>query len=110
MSAIPKWSTLRQTVLDDARLGTGEAHLESSEVAQWIAETDEHDIAGELSEALSGIEGKDRERLCALLALLCQKGDEIAQCKAVDLLDTLLGALTSHCIRQAQAMVDEVLL
>lgn len=110
MSAVPRWTTLRHTVLEDARLGTGEAHLESPEVPRWIAETDDHDIAGTLCEALSDVEGKERGKLCALLDLLCEGGDEIAQRKAIDLLDMLRVILTDHCVREAQKMVDQELL
>lgn len=110
MSAAPRWASLRYTVLEDARLGTGEAHLESPEVPRWITEAGDHDIAGALCEALSGIEGKDRGKLCALLDLLCEKGDEIAQRKSIDLLDIIRVVLTDYCVKQAQKMVDLELL
>ena len=109
MSAVPKWKSIRQQVLDDARYGTGDAHLESPEVPRWLAEAGDHDIVGALSEALTAVEGKDNAKLCALLDLLCEKGDDIAQRKAVDLLDMLRNCLTEYCVKQAQKMVDEEL-
>lgn len=110
MSAVRDRRSIRATVLEDARYGNGEAHLEPPEVVRWIEEANDHDIAGALSEALSDVEDKPRERLNALLVLLCQQGDEISQRKATDLLDTLRGALTDYCVKQAQKMVDEELL
>lgn len=106
MSALPSWASIRQQVLDDARLGTGYAHLESDEVPRWIEDANDHDVVGTLSEALSNSKEKRRDTLNSLLTLLCEHGDEIAQRKAVDLLDLLRAVMTDHCIRQAQAMVD----
>lgn len=106
MSALPKWSSIRQQVLDDARYGTGEAHLESPEVPQWITETGDHDIIGTLAEALTDVEGKRHEQMASLLTLLCQNGDELSQRKCVELLDLLRATLTDHCIADAQRMVD----
>lgn len=105
MSAVPAWRSIRQQVLDDARYSTGEAHLESSEVPRWIAETGDHDTVGALSEALSDIE--DTGKLCALLDLLCEKGEDLAAAKMIDLLEMLRTALTEYCVRQAQKLVDE---
>ena len=106
MAAVPAWRSIRRQVVDDAMFANGQAHLEATEVPQWIEEADEHDIAGEISEALSGLEGKKRERLCALLADLCDKGDDIAHRHVDELLDLLRSTLTDHCIRQAQMLVD----
>lgn len=108
MSAVPKWRSIRQQVFDDA-VECGHAHLESHEVPRWIAEANDHDIVGTLSEALTAIEGKDLGKLCALLDLLCEKGEDISQSKAVDLLEMLRTLLTGHCVKQAQKMVDEEL-
>lgn len=110
MSAVPRWSSIRHTVLEDARLANGQAHLEAPEVVQWVSEAGDHDLAGALSEALGDVEDKARVRLCSLLALLLQQGDEIAQRKAVDLLDVLRGVMTDYSVKQAQKMVDEELL
>lgn len=107
MSAVPSWRSIRQQVLDDANYGTGEAHLESHEVPQWIAEAGDHDIAATLSEALTEVEDKDNAKLCALLDVLCERGEDMAMSKADDLLEMLRGALTAYCIKQAQKMVDE---
>ena len=107
MSAVPKWRSIRQQVLDDANYGTGEAHLEPYEVPQWIAEANDHDIVGTMSESLSDIEGKDLDKLRALLDLLCERGEDMAMSKADELLAMLRSALTAHCIKQAQKMVDE---
>lgn len=106
MNARLKWHSLRQTVLDDAELAHGQAHLESPEVPQWIEETGDQDIAATLGEALSNVDDKPRNELNALLVLLCQKGDDIAQRKAVDLLDSLRKILTDHCVAEAQRWVD----
>ena len=107
MSAVPKWRSIREQVLEDARWGTGEAHLEPHEVPRWIAETGDHDTVGALAEALSDIE--DNGKLCALLDLLCEKGEDLANSKMVDLLEMLRTALTEYCVKQAQKMVDEEL-
>jgi len=109
MSAVPKWRSIRQQVLDDARYGTGEAHLESHEVPQWIAEAGDHDIVGNLCEALSEVEGKDNAKLCALLDSLCEKGEDLSLSKVDDLLEMLRAALTAYCVKQAQKLVDEEL-
>lgn len=106
MAAVPAWRSIRRQVVDDAMYANGQAHLESPEVPQWIEEADSNDIAGELSEALSDLEGKERARVCALLSDLCKQGDDIAQRRAVELLDLLRSTLTDHCIRQAQQFVD----
>jgi uncharacterized coiled-coil protein SlyX len=106
MSAVPKWRSIRQQVLDDARWGTGEAHLEPTEVPQWIAEAGDEDVIATLSAALTEVEGKDNAKLCALLDLLCERGEDLALSKVDDLLEMLRTALTNHCIRQAQKMVD----
>lgn len=109
MSAIPKFRSLRQTVLDDARYANKQAHLESPEVPQWIAECDDHDIAGALSEALSDIEGKQRDRLCALIAQLCEHGEDIPRRHETELVDLLRSTLTDYCVGQAQRFVDREL-
>lgn len=109
MAALPRYVDIRRQVLEDARLGTGYAHLESPDVPEWIQETGDHDIVGTLSEALSNAEGKRHETLCDLLTQLCRQGDDIAQRKAVDLLDTVRALLTDHCIADAQRMVDREL-
>jgi hypothetical protein len=109
MSAVPRWKSIRQQVLDDARYGTGDAHLESPEVPQWLAEAGDHDIVGAMSEALTDIEGKDNAKLCALLDLMCEKGEDLANSKMVDLLGLLRTSLTDYCVKQAQKMVDEEL-
>lgn len=106
MNARLKWHSLRQTVLDDAELANGMAHLESPEVPQWIEEADDQDIAATLGEALSNVEDKARDELNALLILLCQKGDEIAWRKAGQLQECLLKILTDHCVAEAQRWVD----
>lgn len=106
MAAVPAWRSIRRQVIDDALYANGMAHLEATEVPQWIEEADSNDIAGELSEALSDLEGKERARVCALLADLCKQGDDIAQRRAVELLDLLRSTLTDYCIRQAQTYVD----
>lgn len=108
MSAVRKWRSIRQQVFDDAA-DCGHAHLESHEVPQWIAEANDHDIVGTLSEVLTEVEGKDLGKLCALLDLLCEKGEDIAQSKAVELLEMLRTSLTAYCVKQAQKMVDEEL-
>lgn len=109
MSAVPSWKSIRQQVLDDARYGTGDAHLEPHEAPRWIAEAGDHDIVGALSEALTSVEGQDNAKLCALLDLLCEKGENLAAVKMIDLLEMLRTALTEYCVRQAQTMVEEVL-
>jgi hypothetical protein len=110
MSAVLKGKSIRQQVFDDARYGTGEAHLEPHEVPQWLEEAGDHNIVHGLAEALSDIDDeKGNAKLCALLHVLCEKGEDIAQSKAVDLLEMLRTSLTSYCIRQAQRMVDEEL-
>lgn len=107
MSAVPRWKSIRQQVLDDARYGTGDAHLEPHEAPRWIAEAGDHDIVGTLGEALSDID--DNGKLCALLDLLCEQGEDMANSKVVDLLNTLRTSLTEYCVKQAQKMVDEEL-
>lgn len=108
MSAVPRWKSIRQQVFDDAQDNNGEAHLESHEVPQWLAEAGDHNIVHGLAEALSEIDDeKDDAKLCALLHQLCEKGEDIAASKAVDLLEMLRKSLTSYCLKQAQRMVDE---
>jgi ankyrin repeat protein len=110
MAAVLKGKSIRQQVLDDARWGTGEAWLEPFEVPQWLAEAGDHDIVHGLAEALSDIDDDQQNaKLCALLDLLCEKGEDIAQSKAVELLETLRSSLTGYCVKQAQKMVDEEL-
>jgi hypothetical protein len=107
MSAVPRWRSLREQVFDDAE-ECGHAHLEPHEVPQWLAEAGEDNIVHGLAEALSEIDDeKDSATLRALLDVLCEKGEDIAQSKATELLKILRTSLTTYCIRQAQRMVDE---
>lgn len=105
MSATPKWATLRQTVLDDARLGNGYAHLEAGEVPAWVDESND-DLTHALAEALCDVEDKPRLHLNALLDALCQDGEDLSQRKSAALLDTLREALRTYCTAQAQRFVD----
>jgi hypothetical protein len=108
MAAVLKGKSIRQQVFDDARYGTGEAHLEPHEVPQWLEEAGDHNIVHGLAEALSDLDDeKENAKLCALLHLLCEKGEDIAASKAVDLIEMLRKSLTSYCVKQAQRMVDE---
>jgi hypothetical protein len=110
MAAVLKGKSIRQQVLDDARWGTGEAWLEPFEVPQWIAEAGDHDIVQGLAEALLEVEEpKENAKLCALLDLLCEKGEDIPQSKSVELLEAMRTSLTAYCVRQAQKMVDQEL-
>lgn len=110
MSAVPKWRSIRQQVFDDAAECNGQAHLESHEVPQWLHEAGEDNIVHGLAEAISEIDDdKENAKLCALIDVLCEKGEDISQAKAGDLLEMLRKSLTNYCIRQAQRMVDEEL-
>lgn len=107
MNAVRGWHTLHQTVLADAKLTPdGRAHLEPHEVPTWIAETSGHDIVGELIEAIGDVEGKPRERLCHLLSIMCEHGDGIPMCRAMEIIDVLRSTLTDYCIAQAQRFVE----
>lgn len=117
MSALPRYRNIRQQVLDGARWGTGEAHLEPPEVPQWIVETGDHDIAGTMAEALCTIltdhlgnenerNAKDHVRWCDLMIELCEHGEDLPIRKALELLDLQRSLLTDHCIADAQRMVD----
>jgi hypothetical protein len=108
MNAVIKHhQSLRQTVLDDARWGTGEAHLEPHEVPQWIEEAGDQDIAAELGDAISDLEDKPREKFCALLEQLCREGERMPMQQGIDLLAGLRAVLTDHAIREAQKFVDK---
>lgn len=106
MSALPKWASLRTRVTDDARLANGQAHLESPEVPQWVAELGDHDLTGALTEALGDCEGKRREKLNALVIELCLHGEDLPVRKAMELLDMMGAILTDHCVGEAQRMYD----
>jgi len=109
VAVLKDWNSLHSTVLEDARLANGNAHLEAPEVPKWIAEGARLDIAGELCEALSDLEDKPREKFNALLADLCQHGEDIPQRKAMEMLDMLRSTLTDHCVAQAQDFVEREL-
>lgn len=108
MSALPRCASIRQQVLDDARYGTGDAHLEPREVPKWITETGDHDIAGEFTEALSDSENKPRERWNLLMSELLELRDseDMPIRKALELLDLQRSMLTEHCIADAQRFVE----
>lgn len=108
MNAVARWKSIRQQVFDDARYGTGEAHLEPQEVPRWLAEAGDHNIVHGLAEALSDIDDEaDNAKLCALLDLLCEKGEDMAAVKLMELLEMLRKSLTAYCVKQAQRMVNE---
>jgi len=113
MSAVPKWASMRQTVLDDARLANGEAHIEPHEVPQLIDEDIRaggcDDLGSVLSHAVSDIEDGERLKLTALLARLLRDGEKFPLESALDLLGQLRTAMTAHCLADLQAMVDREL-
>jgi hypothetical protein len=107
VSALPKFTTLRKRVFDDARFANWQAHLESPEVPQWVEEmNDPCDMVYVLGDALSDIEDKRRDKLNDLLTKLCEDKDGLCLREAEDLHNYLQQALTEYCIRQAQKMVD----
>ena len=108
MSAIPSYARMFECVYEDAKYANGYAHIESTEVPRWVEEEiPEDDLGGVLSHAISDIEGKQREKLNALIADMLKQGDDIAQRKLVELTDMLRAALVDYCTRHAQRMVDE---
>lgn len=110
MSALPKFHSLRQTILDDARYANKQAHLESPEVPQWVEECEDNDdLAATLSDAIREIEGRDRDKINALLEKLCREGDRFSLRDAEDLHSMMTRAVTEYCIAQAQRYVDREL-
>lgn len=110
MSALPKWASLRQSVLDDARYANKQAHLESPEVPQWVEECEDNDdLASTLAASMSEIEGKERDRINHLIEKLCKEGDGLCLRDADQLHSMLTRAITDYCIAQAQRFVDREL-
>lgn len=106
MSALPRWQSFKQCVIDDARLANWNAHIESPEVPKWVAETDD-DMASTLGDALSDLVDKRRDKVNDLLGKLCEQGDGLSMREADDLHNYLRQALTDFVIRKAQTMVDD---
>lgn len=97
---------LQRSILEDARLNGGYAHLETHEVPAWVDELRESDLLHTLCEALKDADHNRQETLNGLLAELCRHGEDISQRKAIDLLQLLQAALTEYCTRQAQRMIE----
>lgn len=106
MSASPRWDSLRQTVLDEARLGDGYAHLEAADVPAWVDESND-DLTHAFAEALCDVEDESRERLNALLASLCVEGEAMPLAVATNLLERLRETLRVYCTAQAQRFVNQ---
>lgn len=110
MSAVPAWKrTLRQEIVDAARYHPEhEAHLESTEIPQFIEETGYLDVLDSLTEALTRVDDKPRDRICALWTKYLNDGD-LAMEKATDLLAAMRGVQLDHLQAKAQELVDEEL-
>lgn len=110
MSAVPTWKrTLREEIIDSARYHPEhEAHLEATEIPRFVEETGYVDILDSLTEALTRVDDKLRDRICALWTRYCSDGD-LPMEKATDLLAALRGVQLDHLLAKAQELVDEEL-
>lgn len=110
MSANPTWRrTLREEIVDAARYHPGhEAHLEATEIPRFTEETGYVDVLDSLTEAVTRVDDKPRERICTLWSQYLTDGD-LPMEKATDLLSALRAVQLDHLLTKAQEMVDEEL-
>jgi len=109
MSAVPQWRTLRQQIIDAAQYHPEhEAHLEATEIPLFTEECGYVDLLESLTKALTQVDDKPRDRICALWAEYCKQGD-LPMEKATDLLSALRAAHLDTLTREAQELVDEEL-
>lgn len=110
MNAVRKpWNSLRRQIIDGARYHPDhEAHLEATEIPEFVEECGFLDILDSLTEALVRVDEKPRARVCALWSEYCSKGD-LPMEKASDLLSAMRAAQLDHLLKKAQEIVDEEL-
>lgn len=110
MSAVPTWRrTLREEIIDSARYHPEhEAHLEATEIPQFVEETGYVDILDSLTEALTRVDEKPRDRICVLWTKYLSDGD-LPMEKATDLLSAMRAVQLDYLTAKAQELVDEEL-
>jgi hypothetical protein len=100
--------TLLEIIREDVKYGAPGAHLEPPEIPRWVRELNDvtgvEDMAGTLAEALSDLEGKQRDQMNGLLAELC--GDVTAD-RLLELRNVMRQTLTDYCVAYAERMLEQ---
>lgn len=109
MNARLQWRSLRQEIIDAAKYHPEhEAHLEATEIPRFSEEIGYQDLLESLTESLTRVDDKPRDRLCALWTQYCEQGD-LPMEKATDLLSAMRAIHLDRMLAKAQEMVDEEL-